>query len=176
MQIENEAVHLKYPNGPQDAETLMVDPILKELIIISKRQDTVGIYSAPLLFRNGDTATMKKTGSLFLAGKGLAKYVVSGDISRDGQQILLKTYTNVYYWRRKGKEPISQTLRRVPTKLTYILEPQGEAVGFTPDGKAYYCISEGKNAVIYRYNIPKLPESSSNRALSPSKVRSIGHP
>lgn len=167
MEIESEAVNLKYPNGPQDAETLMIDPILKELIILSKRQDTVGIYSASLLFKNRDTVTMKKQGSLFLAGKGLAKYVVSGDISRDGQQIIIKTYTGVYYWLRNGKEPISQTLRRMPAKLPYILEPQGEAIGFTPDGKAYYCISEGKNAVIYRYTIPKLPP---NQALSPSQV------
>lgn len=156
MHIEGEAVQLKYPNGPQDAETLMVDPILKELIIISKRQDTVGIYSSALFFRNRDTVTMKKQGSLFLPGRGLAKYIVSGDISRDGRQIILKTYTNVYYWLRNGKEPISQTLRRMPKKLPYVLEPQGEAIGFTPDGKAYYCISEGKNSVIYRYNVPTL--------------------
>lgn len=163
MQVESEAVHLKYPNGPQDAETLMIDPISKELIIISKRQDTVGIYSAPLNFKNKDTITMKKQGSLFLPGKGLFKYVVSGDISRDGRQIILKTYTNVYYWLRNGKESISQTLKRAPTKLPYIMEPQGEAVGFTPDGKAYYSISEGKNAVIYRYSVPKIPINSHNK-------------
>lgn len=174
MQIEREAVNLKYPNGPQDAETLMIDPILKELVIVSKRQDTVGIYSTSLSFKNGDTVTMKKQGSLFLAGKGLTKYVVSGDISRDGRQIILKTYTNVYYWLRNGKEPISQTLRRTPTKLPYILEPQGEAIGFIPDGTAYYCISEGKNAVIYRYNIPKLPDRATNQSKSPAKVRSAG--
>lgn len=155
MQIKSEAVYLKYPNGAQDAETLMIDPILKELIIITKRQDTVGIYSAALFFKNGDTVTMKKQGGLFLPGKGLFKYVVSGDISCDGRQIIVKTYTGVYYWLRKGKEPIAQTLKRAPTKLPYSMEPQGEAIGFTPDGKAYYCISEGKNAVIYRYTIPK---------------------
>ncbi|MDN3585057.1 hypothetical protein QWY86_00110 [Pedobacter aquatilis] len=156
MQIESEAVHLKYPNGPQDAETLMVDPISKELIIVSKRQDTVGIYSASLNFKNKDTVTMKKQGSLFLPGRGLFKYVVSGDISRDGRQIILKTYTAVYYWLRNGKESIAQTLKGKPTILPYKMEPQGEAIGFTPDGKAYYCISEGKNAVIYRYDIPKV--------------------
>ena len=160
MQVESEAVYLKYPNGPQDAETLMIDPISKELIIISKRQDTVGVYSASLNFKNKDTVTMKKQGSLFLPGKGLFKYVVSGDISRDGRQIILKTYTNVYYWLRNGKESISQTLKRTPTKLPYIMEPQGEAVGFTPDGKAYYSISEGKNAVIYRYDVSKMPSGA----------------
>ncbi|GGI26937.1 hypothetical protein [Pedobacter mendelii] len=170
MQIESEAVHLKYPNGQQDAETLMVDPILKELIIISKRQDTVGIYSTALFFKNKDTLTMKKQGSLFLAGKGLAKYVVSGDISRDGRQIILKTYTNVYYWQRNGKESISQTLKRMPIKLPYILERQGEAIGFSPDGKTYYCISEGKNAVIYRYNLP----NTASKQVLPSRVRPSG--
>lgn len=155
MHIKTETVNLKYPNGAQDAETLMIDPVLKELIIITKRQDTVGIYSASLFFKNGDTVTMKKQGGLFLPGKGLFKYVVSGDISLDGRQVIIKTYTNVYYWLRNGKEPIAQTLKRIPAKLPYTMEPQGEAVGFTPDGKAYYCISEGKNAVIYRYAIPK---------------------
>ncbi|WP_231465373.1 hypothetical protein [Pedobacter sp. Leaf132] len=157
MQIKSEAVHLKYPNGAQDAETLMIDPISKELIIVSKRQDTVGMFSASIAFKDGDTITMKKEGNLFLPGKGMWKYVVSGDISRDGRQIILKTYTNVYYWLRNGRESISQTLHRPPTKLPYILEPQGEAVGFTPDGKFYYSISEGKNAAIYRYNIPVIP-------------------
>lgn len=162
MQIASEAVQLKYPNGPQDAETLMIDPISKELIIISKRQDTVGIYSASLNFKNKDTVTMKKQGSLFLPGRGLFKYVVSGDISRDGRQIILKTYTDVYYWLRNGKESMSQALQRTPTKLPYKPEPQGEAIGFTPDGKAYYCISEGKNAVIYRYAVPKVSGNPSN--------------
>ncbi|RYD73076.1 MAG: hypothetical protein EOP55_17700 [Sphingobacteriales bacterium] len=106
---------------------------------------------------------MKKQGSLFLPGKGLAKYVVSGDISRDGRQIILKTYMNVYHWLREGKEPISKTLKRMPTKLPYILERQGEAVGFSPNGKEYYSISEGKNALIYHYTIPKVVESASKR-------------
>ncbi|WP_133248505.1 hypothetical protein [Pedobacter yonginense] len=154
MQIVGEAIHLKYPNGPQDAETLMVDPITNELLIISKRQDTVGIYSASLKFKKNDTVTMKKQGGLFLPGKGLLKYIVAGDISRDGQQIIIKTYTTVYYWLRKGNEPIAETLKRTPTKLPYTLERQGEAIGFTPDGKSYYCISEGKNAIIYKYALP----------------------
>jgi hypothetical protein len=153
MHVNRELVHLKYPNGPQDAETMMVDPILKELIIVSKRQDTVGIYSTPLSFKDGDTVKLQKTGSLFLP-RGItpaSKYITAGDISADGKQILLKTYQNVYYWQRQGSEPVNQTLSRKPIQLPYIRERQGESIGFTPDGKGYYCISEGVNAVIYYY-------------------------
>lgn len=165
MHANRELVHLKYPNKPQDAEAMMVDPILKELIIVSKRQDTVGIYSTPLTFKDGDTVKLQKKGSLFLPS-GLmpsSKYIVAGDISADGKQILLKTYQSVYYWKREGNEPISQALLRKPAKLPYIRERQGEAIGFTPDGKGYYCISEGVNAVIYYYPLDaKIIRQASN--------------
>lgn len=153
MYLKAEALHLKYPNGPQDAEAMMVDPVLKELIIVSKRQDTVGIYTASLSFNDQDTITLEKEGSLFLPGNPLLKYVVAGDISQDGKQILLKTYEKVFYWLRKDKEPIAQTLSRKPVELPYIQEPQGEAIAFTPDGRGYYCIGEGNNAIIYKYEI-----------------------
>lgn len=153
IQLSREMVHLKYPNGPQDAETMMIDPVLKKLIIVSKRQDTVGIYSTSLSFRDGETVTLQKDGSLFLPGSTSSKYVVSGDISLDGKQVLLKTYEKVYHWTRKGNESIAQALVRKPVELLYKREPQGEAIGFTPDGKGYYCISEGVNAVIYHYSL-----------------------
>jgi hypothetical protein len=154
MHLNSEAVHLKYPNGPQDSEAMMVDPVLRELIIISKRQDTLGIYSTSLSFKDRDTITLQKKGSLFLNGSTPSlKQLVSGDISRDGKQVLLKTYEKVYYWQRTANEPLNQTLLHKPLELPYTHEPQGEAIGFTPNGKGYYCISEGVNAVIYHYRL-----------------------
>ncbi len=153
INVSRELVHLKYPNRPQDAEAMMVDPVSQELIIVSKRQDTVGIYSTPLSFKEGDTVKMKKIGSLFLPSSGTAnsKQVVGADISADGKQILLKTYQKVYYWQRLNSEPINQAFMRKPVELPYTRERQGEAIGFTSDGKGYYTISEGVNAVVYYY-------------------------
>ncbi|MES2458350.1 MAG: hypothetical protein V4594_22520 [Bacteroidota bacterium] len=152
--INAEVLHLRYPNGAQDAEAMMVDPVNKELIIVSKRQDTVGIYTTSLAFKAGDTLTLQKRGSLFLKGVAPGKFVVAGDISRDGKQVLLKTYEKVYYWLREGKEPIARTLQKKPIELPYTKEVQGEAIGFSPDGNGYSCIGEGKNAAIYQYKIP----------------------
>lgn len=149
------ALYLKYPDGPRDAETLMADPVEKLLYIVSKREDTVRIYTAPLNFNANDTVVLTKRASLFVEGSGEGKWIVAGDISQNGQQVLLKSYTKVYYWKRSSSaEPIWQTLQRTPSILPYTLEPQGEAIGFTIDGTGYYTVSEGVHAKLYYYKLP----------------------
>lgn len=146
--------HLKYPDGPRDAETMMVDPIEKLFYIVSKRQDSVTVYTAPLKFKPKDTVILTKRCKLFFPGLKLFKWITAGDISKDGQQVLIKSYVKVYYWKRENNEPIWQTIKRSATLLPYIQEKQGEAVGFTPDGKGYYTTSEGIYSPIYYYKIP----------------------
>ena len=147
-------IHLKYPDGPKDAETLMVDPVEKLFYIVSKRQDSVTVYTSPLIYKPNDTVVLTKRCKLFFKGLKLFKWITAGDISKDGQQVLIKSYTHVYYWKRQGTEPIWKTIQRAPQFLPYVQEKQGEAIGFTPDGKSYYTTSEGVYSPIYFYNIP----------------------
>jgi hypothetical protein len=147
--------HLKYPDHPRDAEAFVVDPILKKICIISKREDTIGVYETPVNHQNGDTVTLEKKGSLFFPKKGrlFSWQPVAADMSRDGTQLLIKTYGGVYYWRRNGRETIAEMLKRPPKSLPYKVESQGETIAFNKDGTAYYCISEGEHAIIYRYTL-----------------------
>jgi hypothetical protein len=147
-------IHLRYPDGPKDAETLMVDPIEKLIYIVSKRQDSVTVYTSPLNYKANDTLVLTKRCKLFFAGYKLFKWITAGDISKDGQQVLIKSYTNVYYWKRQNNESIWKTVQRPPQILPYKQEKQGEAIGFTPDGKGYYTTSEGVYSPIYYYKIP----------------------
>ncbi|HEY9534241.1 MAG TPA: hypothetical protein VIQ77_06875 [Mucilaginibacter sp.] len=147
-------VNLKYPDGPKDAETLMVDPVQKLFYIISKRSDSVSVYTAPLTYKPNDTLVMTFHTKLFFKGYKPFKWVTAGDISKDGKQVLVKTYEKVYYWKRKGDEPIWQTLRRTPVEPNYQQEKQGEAISFTPDGKGFYTVSEGVFSPIYYYRVP----------------------
>lgn len=147
-------VHLKYPDGPRDAETLMIDPIEKLLCIVSKRGDSVAVYTAPLKYTANDTLTLTRRTRLFFPGFKPFKWVTAGDISKDGKQILLKTYEKVYYWRRETNEHIWDAMVRKPQDLKYEPERQGEAVGFTPDGTGYYTTSEGVFSPIYYYKTP----------------------
>ncbi|MDF2431192.1 MAG: hypothetical protein JWP44_823 [Mucilaginibacter sp.] len=147
-------LHVKYPDGPKDAETLMVDPVEKLIYIVSKRQDSVTVYTTPLIYKPNDTVTLTKRCKLFFKGLKLFKWITAGDISKDGQQVLIKSYTKVYYWKRENNEPIWKTVQREPQILPYTQERQGEAIGFTPDGKGYYTCSEGVYTPIYFYKIP----------------------
>jgi len=152
---EAEPLYLKYPDGPKDAETLMLDPVEKLLCIVSKRKDTVSVYTTPLIYTAKDTVTLIKRAQLFFPGFKPFKWITAGDISKDGKQILLKSYEKVYYWKREPKEHIWETMLRKPDELNYKVEKQGEAIGFTPDGKAYYTTSEGIFAPIYYYETPE---------------------
>lgn len=148
-------IHFKYPDGPKDAETLMIDPIEKLIYIVSKRRDSVGIYTAPLIYKPNDTLTLTLHGKLFFEGIKPFKWITAGDISKDGTQILLKSYDKVYYWQRPLNMPVWKVMLSQKTKeLPYTMEKQGEAIGFTPDGKGYYTTSEGVYSPIYYYKLP----------------------
>ncbi len=147
-------IHFTYPDGSRDAETLMIDPIEKLIYIVSKRTDSVTVYTSPLNFKANDTLVLTKRCKLFFNGFRPFKWITAGDISKDGQQVLLKDYVKVYYWKRNNNEPIWKTMQRKPVELPYQQEKQGEAIGFTPDGKGYYTTSEGVFSPIYYYPIP----------------------
>ncbi|RFZ83345.1 hypothetical protein DYU05_14515 [Mucilaginibacter terrenus] len=147
-------INLQYPDAPKDAEAMMVDPIEKLFYIVTKRYDSVSVYTSPLAYKNDDTVKMTFRTRLFFKGIKPFKWITAGDISKDGQKILLKSYEKVYYWTRRPNEAVWQAMRRPPLELPYKQEKQGEAIGFTPDGKGYYTISEGVFSPIYYYNVP----------------------
>lgn len=146
-------LNLKYPDGAKDAEAMAIDPIEKLLYIITKRGDSVGVYTAPLNYKANDTITLTFKTKLFFTGIKPFKWITAADVSADGKKILVKSYEKVYYWQRPANQAIWQVLKTTPKELTYKQEKQGEAIAFTPDGNGYYTTSEGVYAPIYYYNI-----------------------
>lgn len=147
-------LNLKYPDGPRDAETLMIDPLEKLIYIVTKRHDTVSVYTTPLSYKPNDTVTLTRRSKLFFEGIKPFKWITAGDISKNGQQVLLKSYEKIYYWKRRGNEHLWETMQRPAEEIKYQPEKQGEAIGFTPDGKGAYTTSEGVFSPIYYYKIP----------------------
>lgn len=147
-------LYVRYPDGPHDAETMMVDPIEKLLYIVTKRRNTIFIFTTPLTYKAGDTVTLEKRATVKFAGLPPFKWITGGSISKDGRQILLKNYEHVYYWKRGDDETVWQAMTRKPRKLYYKQEKQGEAICFNNDGSGYYTVSEGFAAPIYYYRAP----------------------
>lgn len=152
--LQPTVLYLKYPDGAKDAETLMIDSVDRLLYIVSKRKSSVTVYTTPLNYKANDTITLDRRTKLHFGGLPPFKWVTAGDISKDGSQVLLRNYHNIYYWKRAPGEPVWETMTRKPIKPYYDNEKQGEAIGFAPDGKGYYVTSEGLNAPIYYYHVP----------------------
>ena len=152
--VKADPLYLTYPDGAKDAETLMIDSQDKLIYVVTKRGDIIYVYTTPLNFRAKDTVTLTQRCTLKFQGFKLLKWITAGDISKDGNNILLKSYQTVYYWKREKGEAVWQAMMRKPIQPNYEAEKFGEAIGFTADGKGYYTTSEGVFANIYYYKTP----------------------
>jgi hypothetical protein len=141
-------VKLQFSGGPKDAETLLADPITGSLFLVSKREPKNALYQVPATAFEKGSATLEKVHEFDFNSS------VAGDISKDGNQILIKTYLAVFYWKRTEKQSLVEALKVAPMRLPYVPEPQGEAIGFNIKGDAYFTLSEKRNGVmptLYRY-------------------------
>jgi len=141
---------LSMPDGKRDAETVLIDPFTNDLFLISKKEDSVALYTTPYPFSKG-TIVLRKVMVLPFTR------IVAGSISKDGTQILLKTYVNVYYWKRTPQESLAEALARKPIALPYDREQQGEAIAWADSGDEFYTLSEGTmgssaDLLMYKFN------------------------
>lgn len=158
----SEKIRFRYPeNKKYDSETLLFDPLTSDLYVITKRKrddnckvDFLFRLSYPQSFTKVNIA--EKVADIkippgFLIGFG----AVGGDISASGREILVKNYTNIYYWKRREKESLQKTFETQPIKLPYASgEVQGEAICWGVDGESYYTTSEEFNNDAYLIYYP----------------------
>ncbi len=136
-------ISFRFPDGNFDAETLMVDPLTKDIFVISKRESFVGIYRAAYPQSTAEVIELKRMGEFPIKSTSVFDQIVAGDISPDGMEVLLKSYGRIFYWRRKSaNQTINDLLQEAPMILPYVAEPQGEAITFAVDGSGYYTLSE----------------------------------
>jgi hypothetical protein len=143
---------LAYPDGPHDAEAMFVDPVTGDVFIVTKEKHRARVYTVPAdKLREGGVV------KLTAAGKLDVEEVSAGAISFDGRQILLRREKQGWLWNRRPGEPVTAALARKPTKVPVLGKRQGrngESIGFSPDGRSYYTVSEGKQQPIYRFDLP----------------------
>jgi hypothetical protein len=140
----------RYPDGSRDAETLMIDPKTKDLYIVSKRENRKRIYTLkyPNYLTGINTAEFltEINASVPVANDETSlveNFITSGAISPDNKEIVLRSYTKVFYWKRKtADESITDVLKRAGRSVPYMREPQGEAITWAADGSGYLTTSE----------------------------------
>jgi hypothetical protein len=139
-----EAIELLYPDGPRDAETLMLDPLTKDIYIISK-EGRSRVYRAAYPQSTTAKTTLECVAEL---PWGTA---TGGDISPDGQMIIVRGYFAASLWRRPKDAPLWQVFDGSECSIPLIFEQQGEAICFDANGFGYFTTSEHKHQPIYYF-------------------------
>jgi len=140
-----ETFTLLYPDGARDAETLMVDPLTGDLYVISKRESRSRVYRAAFPQSSASPITMDYLGQLPWG------WATGGDISPDGDEILVRGYVSASLWTRGPGESVWDALAGSAVSVPIASEPQGEAIAFDSDGDGYFTVSENSYQPIYYY-------------------------
>ncbi|HYF67318.1 MAG TPA: hypothetical protein VD884_04240 [Ohtaekwangia sp.] len=136
------------PDKPKDTETLLLDPVTKDLFVFSKREEPVWIYQLKSPTFSSDTVTATKLYAIPFT------QIVGGDVSPDGKKVLLKNYEHVYYWDNPTGKPLVELFKDKPFEVPYEIEPQGESITWDLQGKSFYTLSEknvGKDTFLFYY-------------------------
>ncbi len=144
---EGRTINFEYPNNEfYDSETLIFDQRTSTFYIVTKRNGSNDdnferLFSVPYTY-NDQLVTANYEGTFEIPADVLYGYgATGGDISPDGNFILIKTYQNVFMWER-SEDSILNTLNGQRIQVPYVIEPQGEAVAWRYDGNGYFTASE----------------------------------
>ncbi len=140
-----ETIEFVYPDGPKDAETLMVDPVNGDIYIISKRKVFCRVYRAA-----SDELTQRPVRLSQVAVLHWA-LAVGGDISPDGKYIIVRSLSHASLWLRQKDQPLWQAFSQKPLNIQLMPEPQGEAICFDSEGRGFFTTSEKAHQPIYYF-------------------------
>ena len=140
-----QALHLIYPDGARDAETLLIDPLTKDIYIITKRELASRVYWAPFPHATDRPITLKFMTPLPW------RWATGGDVAPDGQAVLVRSIMHASRFQRIPGEPLWKAFGAPHQTIPIRAHIKGEAICFDAQGRGYYSLNEGKNPSIYYY-------------------------
>ena len=142
-----ETLQITYPLGPMQAETLLVDPVTGDIVIAG--QALSGVTALYGLAGTVNWAVSQE--ATYLGEIMLGTFAAATGGEAGTNQIVIRTYDEVFTWQRRPGESIAEALFTPGCRLASIEEAQGEAIALAPDELSFYTVSEGDNQPIHRY-------------------------
>ncbi len=142
-----EIIRLRYPDGPHDAEALMVHPRSGNLYVVTKQVfGDPHIYEAAPPLASGDAVALRHLGQLdvpsFFGG-----IITDGAISPDGMRVVLCDYLRGYELVLGNSAKGFNTIWKQPfATIDLGSRKQGEAITYRLDSLALLATSEGSPA------------------------------
>jgi hypothetical protein len=141
---------LTYPDGPHDAEALLLAPDGTPYIVTKEVLGASGVYSPASPLVDGGTVALARVAAVNLTFTGTAGgpvgqasqlLVTGGAVATDGRHLALRTYTDAYVWTLTGSDVVG-ALAAAPVRIPLPAAPQGEAISFTADSLSLLVGSE----------------------------------
>jgi hypothetical protein len=142
---------LTYPDGPHDAEALLLAPDGTPYLVTKEVLGASAVYRPVSGLVDGGTVGLGKVASVDVTltgtpggpvGRAGQLLITGGAVSRDGGHLALRTYTDAYVWPLAGSD-IAGALAAAPVRLPLPESPQGEAISFAADDLGLVLAGEG---------------------------------
>lgn len=128
---------LTYPDGPRDAEALLVHPVTGRLYVASKAVFGGSLYAAP--------RRLAATGNRLAELGRVMPIVTDGAFFPDGRHLVLRDYGRMVVYTFPGLAAVGE--------VTLPEQRQGEGIAVSADGRVYVS-SEGPRAPVYEVPLP----------------------
>lgn len=138
LTVSYHAYDFRYPDGPHNAETLLVNDSGR-LFIVTKDDKEGAVYAAPRKPERQGVNDLKKVGSA-------PPEVTDGTFLPDGERIALLTYTSI--------DVVDASSYKVVASADIPRQPQAESLTMSMDRQSLLVGSEGKKSRVYSVAVP----------------------
>jgi hypothetical protein len=129
-----------YPDGSHNAEALLVHPETGQMFIIIKEANNPALYEVPTPLVPDQRMTLRKVTTMaFTAADGV---VTGATFHPCGDRMLVRTSETLYELARATGQSLTGMFNAPPFRVPVAVEPQGEAVTYSLDGRRYFTSSE----------------------------------
>lgn len=163
-------LRFRYPNGPQDAESIAVDAGAKLVYVLTKRSIPAELYTVPLTAEGSEPVVARFLGTVASLPQPSAADVRNAprlldwywqptamDFAADGSFASILTYRATYTYARRPEQSWFEALGEPPTAIALTGVLGAEALCAAPDGDLYVTV-EADRPPLYRVRRGPAPE------------------
>jgi hypothetical protein len=153
---------MTYPDGPHDAEALLLAADGTPYVVTKELTGISGVYRPVTALVRGGTVRLGRVSTVRLHATGTPGgpvgsagqlLITGGAISADGHRLALRTYTDAYVWPLSGSDVVA-ALMGAPQRIPLPPSPQGEAISFSADSRSLVVASEQLPSAVTQVALP----------------------
>lgn len=139
-----EELRMTYPDGPHDAETLMVHPRSGDIYLVTKHESLARVYKATPPPTFAGSVSLEQLTSI------RSEAITDGSISPDGRRVILCTKVRGYELLLPRSEGFDSIWEQEITPVTLVPGEEREGCAYQLDGDAILMTSEGLHTQLYQ--------------------------